>query len=349
LATASSTNFSTSRFLKDSNLDEIDRMVLCEVGKNARASSLQITRKLRGFGYLLTDRAVRKRLERLEKNKVILRYSAVLDPGLLSNKTHRTLLFKFKHTHALRSEIDRLTSYVNESGFCTYSTKLTGDFDWICHFIFESLEQYELETSNFLHRFKELIADYHSHESYTIKSVPYSVPDAHDQGERQRKVYEILNSLKRFDNLNDRLKSTVESLVSVMGAKFARIWLVDRDRKNLILKFSAGKYTNLHGEFSRIPIGAYKIGEVVTTNKPCVSNDVVHDPRISHHDWAKKQRLRSFAGYPLSYKNKAIGVLAMFSEEQFSPSAFELFELFSRELSKGITSHFEAHELLVGE
>jgi GAF domain-containing protein len=134
-----------------------------------------------------------------------------------------------------------------------------------------------------------------------------------------------------------------------MGAKLARIWLVDKGRKNLILKFSAGKYTNLHGEFSKIPIGAYKIGEVVRTNRACVSNDVVHDPRISHHDWAKKQRLRSFAGYPLTYRNKAIGVLAMFSEERFSPGAFELFELFSRELSKGITTHFEAHELLVGE
>jgi DNA-binding Lrp family transcriptional regulator len=335
--------------LKDSNLDEIDRMVLYEVGKNARASSLQITRRLRGFGYSLTDRTVRKRLERLEKNRVILGYSAVLDPGLLSNKTHRTLLLKFKHTQDLRTKIDRLTSYVNESSFCTYSARLTGDVDWICHFIFESPEQYELETNNFLHRFQELIADHHSYESHTMKSVPYSVPDAHDQNERQRRVYEILNALKRLDNLNDRLKSTVESLVSVMGAKLARIWLVDKGRKNLILKFSAGKYTNLHGEFSKIPIGAYKIGEVVRTNKACVSNDVVHDPRISHHDWAKKQRLRSFAGYPLTYKNKAIGVLAMFSEEYFSPGAFELFELFSRELSKGITTHFEAHELLVGD
>jgi len=324
-------------------------MILCEVGMNARASSLRITRRLRSFGYSLTDRTVRKRLERLEKDRVILGYSAVLEPGLLSNKTHRTFLLKFKHTEDLRTGIDLLASYVDESGFCTYSARLNGDFDWICHFIFESLEQYELETNNFLHRFQELIADHRVYDSYTVKSVPYSVPDAHDLGERQRQVYEILNSLKRFDNLNDRLKSTVESLVSVMGAKLARIWLVDKERKNLILKFSAGKYTNLHGEFSKIPIGAYKIGEVVRTNKACVSNDVVHDPRISHHDWAKKQRLRSFAGYPLTYKKKAMGVLAMFSEEQFSPSAFELFELFSRELSKGITLHFEAHELLVGE
>jgi DNA-binding Lrp family transcriptional regulator len=335
--------------LKDSNLDEIDRMVLCEVGKNARASSLQITRRLRGFGYLLTDRAVRKRIERLEKNNVIQRYSAILHPGFLSNKTHRTLLLKFKHTQGLRTEVDRLTSYVNESSFCTFSARLTGDYDWICHFIFESPEQYELETDSFLHRFQELIADHRAYESYTMKSVPYSVLDAHDQSERKRQVYEILNSLKRFDNLNDRLKSTVESLVSVMGAKFARIWLVDKDRENIILKFSAGKYRNLHGEFSKIPIGAYKIGEVVTTNKACVSNDVVHDPRISHPVWAKKERLRSFAGYPLTYNNKAIGVLAMFSEEYLSPSAFELLDLFSRELSKAITIHFEAHQLLVGE
>lgn len=227
-------------------------MVLCEVGKNARASSLQITRRLRAFGYSLTDRAVRKRLERLEKNNVIQRYSAILNPGFLANKTHRTLLLKFKHAQDLRAKIDRLTSYVDESGFCTYSAKLTGQYDWICHFIFESPEQYELETNNFLHRFEELIADHRSYESYTMKSVPYSVPDAHDQSERQRQVYEILNSLKKFDNLNDRLQSTVESLVNVMGAKLARIWLVAQTPPDNSSRISIIAY-RMNGPFS-VPV-----------------------------------------------------------------------------------------------
>ena len=324
-------------------------MVLSEVGMNARVTSLDITKRLRGFGHSITDRAVRKRLERLEKNDVILGYSAILHPSFLSNKTHRTLMLKFKLIHDLPGQIERLTRYVGGSHFCIYSARLRGDFDWICHFVFESSEQYELETSNFLNRFNDLIADHRTYESLTMKSAPYSVLDAHDHSERRRQVYETLASLKKFDDLTDRLRATAEALVSVMKAKFARIWLIDRDRKNLVLKFSAGKYTNLHGEFSKIPIGSHEIGEIAKTNKASVSNDLVHDPRIRHPEWAKRQQLRSFAGYPLTYGNEALGVLAMFSEEYLSPREFELLELFSQELSRAITSHFATHELLVGE
>jgi signal transduction protein with GAF and PtsI domain len=112
--------------------------------------------------------------------------------------------------------------------------------------------------------------------------------------ERKSRVYKILNSLQKYDNLNDKLQLIVESVVKHFDAKFARIWLVDKRKKYLILKFSAGKYKNIHGEFSKIPINSAKMGPIIKTKKPAITNDVVNDPRMKHQDWARKENLSSF-------------------------------------------------------
>jgi hypothetical protein len=46
-------------------------------------------------------------------------------------------------------------------------------------------------------------------------------------------------------------------------AKFVRIWLVDREKKYLMLKFSAGIYESINGEFSRVSVDSNKIGPIV--------------------------------------------------------------------------------------
>ena len=103
---------------------------------------------------------------------------------------------------------------------------------------------------------------------------------------------------------------------------------MDKDRKNLILKYSAGIYKNINGEFSKVDVDSNKIGPIVKTHKPVITNDVQNDPRIRHQDWAKKEKLESFAGYPIMYRNSSIGVLAIFSEKYLSPADFELLGIF---------------------
>ena len=333
-------------------IDEIDRIILSHLGKNARISSLQIANILKDMGYDITDRSVRHRLERLEKSNVILGYSTILNPGLVSEKITRTIVLRFKFSKDSQILIDRLKNYVEESPFCLHSARIGsgigggGDFDWISHFVFDSLDQYELESNNFLNRFAELIADYRSYESKTIKVSPYFLFDEQGLKERKQKVYQILNSIKKHDNLNDKLQEIVESLVRYFDAKFARIWFVDKERHNLILKFSAGRYKRLDGEFSKVSIDSLKIGPIVKRKKPAITNDVVNDPRIRYPDWAKKEKLKSYGGYPLIYKGEAIGVLAMFSEKKLSPADFEILGIFCDHLSKELSSLFSAAEFL---
>ncbi len=327
-------------------VDEIDKIILSQLGKNARISSQDLQKMLEDFGHTITDRGVRHRLQRLEKNNVILGYSAVLNPNIVSEKINRTILLKFKYGKNTQEKIKQLTDYINESSFCTYSSRLTGDFDWTCNFIFDSIEQYDLETNNFLNRFSTLIADFRSYESKMIKSSPYAIYDEQDLKEKKSRIYEILKSIQKYDTLNERLQEIVECLVKYFNAAFARVWFVDKERENLILKFSAGMYTRINGEFSKVPMTSLKIGPCARNKKPVVSNDVVNDPRIKSPEWAKKEKLQSFAAYPLIYKGNSVAVLAMFSKKKLSHLDFELLEIFTRQLSKELAGFFEAKDFL---
>jgi DNA-binding Lrp family transcriptional regulator len=327
-------------------LDEIDKMMLSYLGKNARMSSREIERNLQDIGYKITERAVRYRIRKLETSNTVLGYSTILNPSFVSERVNRTVILKFKYSYNASTLIDRLENYVQEASFCVYSARLRGDFDWICHFVFDSIEQYELESNNFLHRFADLIADFRSYESKPAKVSTYSISDEHDMVERKSRVFKILNSLQKYNNLNDKLHFIVESAVKYFDAKFARIWLVDKERKYLILKFSAGKYKNIQGEFSKVPLDSNKIGPIVKTKKPTISNDVVNDPRIRYPEWAKKERLKSFAGYPLMSKGQPIGVLGMFSEKKLSPADFEILRVFCDQISNELASFFNAAEFL---
>jgi hypothetical protein len=73
---------------------------------------------------------------------------------------------------------------------------------------------------------------------------------------------------------------------------------------------------------------------------------LIHDPRIRYPEWARKEKLKSYAGYPLVYKGEAIAVLGMFSEKKLTPFDFEIVGVFCDQLAKELSSLFGAAEFL---
>ena len=56
-----------------------------------------------------------------------------------------------------------------------------------------------------------------------------------------------------------------------------------------------------------VSIDENKIGPIVKTKIPTITNDIVNDKLIRYPDWTKQEKLQSFAGFPLTHKS--IGVL----------------------------------------
>ncbi len=144
---------------------------------------------------------------------------------------------------------------------------------------------------------------------------------------------EIGNLLARADALQPVLQGSVEALVNFAGAAFARIWTYNRAEQMLELQVSAGLYTHVDGPHSRVPAGKYKIGLIASERKPHLTNQVIGDPRVNNQEWAIKEHMAAFAGYPLLVGEELYGVLAMFSRHKLSEATLSALELVSHAIA----------------
>ena len=122
-------------------------------------------------------------------------------------------------------------------------------------------------------------------------------------------------ALTHGDTMRSMLQTCTEAIVGHLDAAFARIWTLSEDQSTLELQASAGMYTHIDGGHARVPVGKFKIGLIAQERKPHLTNAVVGDPRVPVQEWAKREGLVAFAGYPLIVGNQLVGVLAMFSRK----------------------------------
>ena len=115
------------------------------------------------------------------------------------------------------------------------------------------------------------------------------------------------------DKMAEILQRSVEFMVRHLDAAFARIWTLNAQQDTLELQASAGMYTHLDGAHSRVPVGKLKIGRIAQERKPHLTNDVLHDPWIGDPEWARRESMVAFAGYPLMVGDDIVGVMAMFA------------------------------------
>jgi DNA-binding CsgD family transcriptional regulator/GAF domain-containing protein len=122
-------------------------------------------------------------------------------------------------------------------------------------------------------------------------------------------------------------KHVTDQLVKIFDCAFARIWLLEADRSALRLVASSGLYTHIDGSFSRVPMGAFKVGKIAQNRIPFLSNQLAEEPWVKDRDWAIAMQITGFAGYPLAVGDRVVGVLAVFSHHPFSPEFLEVLQL----------------------
>jgi len=187
---------------------------------------------------------------------------------------------------------------------------------------------------------------------------------------REEKRIKLLNRLEenllKPGTLHEKLKRITDGIVDIFSADFARVWMImpgdscrtgcvhakvkegphvcTQRNKCLHLTASSGRYTHIDGEtHRRVPLGCYKIGRVAAgKNHGFLTNDVVNDPRVHNHDWAKELGLVSFMGYRLTtHDGFPLGVLALFSKWPISANEKNLFQSIANAASEVILSASE--------
>lgn len=158
----------------------------------------------------------------------------------------------------------------------------------------------------------------------------------HEQQQLAQLAAAVGRALTRHAPLHDQLRGCVESVVEQLDAAFARIWTVGRDGSMLELRASAGMYTHLDGPHGRVPVGSYKIGLIAQEREPHLTNSVQTDARVGDRDWANREGMIAFAGYPLLVDGLLVGVIALFSRRPLSGRVLDALAAIADQIAVGI-------------
>jgi PAS domain S-box-containing protein len=155
------------------------------------------------------------------------------------------------------------------------------------------------------------------------------------------------------------LQSIVHGLAAQPGIALARIWLlpsadvsssyraVSEPSDYLCLVASAGTPVNslgedwsfLQGHFARVPFNVGKVGQVAASRHPILVEDVAaENDWIVRPEWAKREEIRSFAGHPLIFRGKLLGVVAVFSRQPLGEKEFTWLGLFANQAAVAIAN-----------
>ena len=140
-----------------SNLDKVDQKILEILNENARTPSKEIATELRKSGHDVSDRTIRKRIERLEKSGIIKGYKAVLSDVSETNE-YEALFIKFKPTKSLESVKESIKDHVIEKPNYLFVANLDGEWNMLV--IMKIDPGTKNVTSKIIEKFSDQIIDY---------------------------------------------------------------------------------------------------------------------------------------------------------------------------------------------
>jgi len=140
-----------------SNLDKIDQKIIEILNQNARTPSKEIATELRKTGEDVSDRTIRKRIERLEKSGIIKGYKAVLTDVSESNEYEAAFL-KLKPTKSLESLKESIKDFTTKMPNYLFVANLDGDWNIL---VVMKVEQEQKEPAlKIVEKFSDDISDY---------------------------------------------------------------------------------------------------------------------------------------------------------------------------------------------
>jgi len=159
---------------------------------------------------------------------------------------------------------------------------------------------------------------------------------------------EIGAALTTGKDLQDTLQRCANSLVHHLRAAFGRIWVTSREDPELLeLQGSAGRYPRIDGRHSRKRFGELKVGEIAKSGTPYLTNEVIGDPGFSDQEWARREGMVAFAGYPLVVNDRTVGVIALFFQQQMTEAVLGTLASVADEIAVGIVR--QRAEIALGE
>jgi transcriptional regulator with GAF, ATPase, and Fis domain len=148
------------------------------------------------------------------------------------------------------------------------------------------------------------------------------------------------------------LRRIVEGLAAQPDVAIARVWLVAPgdicpscpmraecpDRSECLhlvaseggSRAGEGRWASIGGDFRRFPLGGRKIGRIGASGEGLLVVDVASDRHwVARPGWAEREGIASFAGQPLVFRDRVLGVLGIFCRAKVSATEFAWLRTFA--------------------
>ena len=140
-----------------SNLDKIDQKIIEILNNNARTPSKEIAAELEKSGHDVSDRTIRKRIERLEKSGIIKGYKAVLTDVSGINE-YQAVMMKLKPSKSLEAVKDSIKDFIVKLDNYLMVANMEGEWNML---VIIQVESGKTNTSQkIVEKFSEELIDY---------------------------------------------------------------------------------------------------------------------------------------------------------------------------------------------
>ena len=144
-----------------SDLDKVDQKIIEILNENARTPSKEIASELKKLDHEVSDRTIRKRIERLEKSGIIKGYKAILTDVSGINE-YQAIWMKLKPSKSLESVKDSIKEFVKKLDSYLLIANTEGEWNMLI------LMQVESAKSNasqkIVEKFSDELIDYRINE-----------------------------------------------------------------------------------------------------------------------------------------------------------------------------------------
>ena len=144
-----------------SNLDKVDQKIIEILNSNARTPSKEIASELKKSGHDVSDRTIRKRIERLEKSGIIKGYKAVLTDVSGVNE-YRVILMKLKPSKSLETVKNSIKEFVTKLDNYLLIANMEGEWNMMAIIQLDSAKSNT--SQKIVEKFSDELIDYRINE-----------------------------------------------------------------------------------------------------------------------------------------------------------------------------------------
>ncbi len=182
--------------------------------------------------------------------------------------------------------------------------------------------------------------EFSSEETQLMEAVAYQVgaaveraslfAETREKGQRLESLVGLAQTVTARPDLGEVLAAVVQAASGLIPESSVRLWVAEEDR--LILRRESGtEAAAFGGRKTTFAFGEGLTGHVAQTAEPLVVERVIEDPRTINVEWMGQEGYVSFAGVPLLFQNRVLGVLAILTRRlhRFTKEEIELLVSFA--------------------